>query len=90
MSKSHGYIDCIRDYHPLPFHHSGQMPWQTSDGIFTLIHRPAFLGTPGHVIAYVAKVPAEGYPDIWEDASHIVHSDGRVTTDASIMYPSDD
>ena len=39
--SAQAYIDCISDYHPLPYHQSGQMVWQTSDGIFTLIHRPA-------------------------------------------------
>jgi hypothetical protein len=34
---AHGYIDCISDYYALPYHHSGQVLWQTSDGIFTLI-----------------------------------------------------
>jgi hypothetical protein len=47
------------------------MVWQTSEGIFTLIRRSAFLATPEHLIASVTKVPAEGYPDIWEDAHHI-------------------
>jgi hypothetical protein len=66
------------------------MVWQTSEGIFTLIHRPAFLGTLELLIAYVTKVPAEGYSDVWEDAYQIVHPDGRVMTDPSLMYPSDD
>ena len=69
--RAHGYLDCIGDYHPLPYHHSRQMVWQTSEGIFTLIRRSAFLATPEHLIASVTKVPAEGYPDIWEDAHHI-------------------
>jgi hypothetical protein len=30
-----------------------------------------------------------GYPDLWEDAHLIVHSDGRVTTDADILFPPD-
>jgi hypothetical protein len=37
----------------------------------------------------VTKVPAEGLPDIAEDAFHIVHPDGSVTSDAELMFPSD-
>jgi hypothetical protein len=65
------------------------MVWKTSEGIFTLVHRPPFPGTPEHLIAYVTKVPAEGYSDIWEDAHHIVHPDGKITTDADIIFPPD-
>jgi len=55
---------------------------------FTLMHRPSMQGRPGHLIAYVTKVPAEGLPAYFEDAHQIVHPDGRVTTDAEIMFPS--
>jgi hypothetical protein len=53
------------------------------------MHRPPITGRPDHLIAYVTKVTAEGFPDIVEDAFHIVHPDGSVTTDPEIMFPSD-
>ena len=65
------------------------MLWQTGEGIFTLMHRPPLAGRPEYLIAYVTKVAAEGLPDIAEDAFHIVHPDGSVTTDPELMFPSD-
>jgi hypothetical protein len=69
--------------------YSGPMLWQTGEGIFTLMHRPPLLGRPDHITAYMTKVPAEGLPDIAEDAFHIVHRDSSVTTDPELMFPSD-
>jgi hypothetical protein len=53
------------------------------------MHRPPFAGRPEHLIAYVTKVAAEALPNIAEDAFHIVHPDGSVTSDAELMFPSD-
>jgi hypothetical protein len=88
-ARADAYIDCVSDSRPTPYDYSGPMLWQTEDGIFTLMHRPAIPGRPEHLIAYVTKVVAEGLPDIVEDAFHIVHPDGRVTTDPELMFPSD-
>jgi hypothetical protein len=83
------YIDGVCDYLPIPYDYSGPMIWQTSEGIFTLMHRPPIPGSPDHLIAYLTKVPLAGFPNFWDDAHHIMHPDGHVTTDADIMYPPD-
>jgi hypothetical protein len=88
-AAANAYIDCVGDCRPIPYDYSGPMLWQTGEGIFTLMHRPTMSGRPDHLIAYVTKVPAEGLPGIAEDAHHIVHANGSVTTDAEIMFPTD-
>jgi hypothetical protein len=79
----------VADSRPIAYDYSGPMLWQTGEGIFTLMHRPPMAERPDHLIAYVTKVPAEGLPEYAEDAFHIVHPDGSVTTDAELMFPSD-
>ena len=88
-AAAHAYIDCVGDCRPIPYDYSGPMVWQTGEGIFTLMHRPPLLGRPDHLIAYVTKVPAEDLPGITEDAFQIAHSDGNVTTDPELMFPTD-
>jgi hypothetical protein len=89
LARADAYIDCVGDTRPIPYEYFGPMLWQTGEGIFTLMHRPPLAGRPEHLIAYVTKVTAEGFPDIVEDAFHIVHPDGSVTTDPELMFPSD-
>ena len=88
-AAAHAYIDCVGDCRPIPYDYSGPMIWQTGEGVFTLMHRPPLPGRPDHLIAYVTKVPAEGLAWITEDAFQIVHSDGNVTTDPELMFPTD-
>jgi hypothetical protein len=88
-AQAHAYIDCVGDSRPIPYDYSGPMVWQTPDGIFTLMHRPPISGRPDHLLAYVTKVPAEAFPDYLEDAHHIIHPNGSVTTDADLMFPTD-
>lgn len=89
QARAEAYIDCVGDSRPIPYDYSGPMLWQTGEGIFTLMHRPPRPGRPDHLIAYVTKVPAEGLPDIAEDAFHIVHPNSSVTADPELMFPSD-
>jgi hypothetical protein len=89
LARAEAYIDCVGDSRPIPYEDSMPMLWQTEGGIFTLMRRPPTPGRPDHLIAYVTKVPAEGLPDIVEDAFHIVHPDGSVTTNPELMFPSD-
>ena len=87
--RAHGYLDCIGDYHPLPYHHSGQMVWQTKRGHLHTHPSSSF----SRYSRASDRVRHEGtsrrLPRYWEDAHHIIHPDGRVTTDPSLMYPSD-
>lgn len=90
-SHAAAYIDGAADLRPLAYPNWGQMLWQSADGFFTVLHRPATLGMPDNLIAYVTKVPLpeDIAPGYWEDAHHIVHADGSVTTDPEIMYRPD-
>jgi hypothetical protein len=88
-ARAETYIDCVGDSRPIPYEDSMPMLWQREDGVFTLMRRPPTPGRLDHLIAYITKVPAEGFPDIAEDAFHIVHPDGRVSMDPELLFPSD-
>lgn len=87
--RAEAYIDGVSDLRPLPFANSGQMLWQTTDGVFTILHRSVPAGFKDRLIAYVTRVPLAGMPGFHEDAHHIVHPDGEVSDDPEIMWPSD-
>ena len=64
-AAAHAYIDCVGDCRPIPYDYSGPMVWQTEEGIFTLMHRPALPGRPDHLIAYVTERAART-PVCWQ------------------------
>jgi hypothetical protein len=77
------YLDGISDL-SLPYDELGY--FTTTEGIFTLLHRPATPGKPDHLLVYVTKVPEEGEDDaLVVNEHHVVLPDGTVAG-IELMY----
>ena len=69
--------------------------FQTKEGLFSLLHRPAVPGCPDKLVVYVTRGPdpfvgnafADTYGDGWMDHHQIVQVDGSLTEDPDIMLP---
>ena len=52
-----GYIACVMDMPRTEFHETGQMLWQTREGMFTLLRRPCGKGRPDNLVVYITSKP---------------------------------
>jgi hypothetical protein len=87
-----GYIDCVMDMPTTDFEETGQMLWETREGIFTLLRRRCGKGRPDNLVAYITTKPIETGPLAGEldVVHHIVLPDGSNTRDADILLDEDD
>ncbi len=84
--RAKGYIDAIGDFDAA---HCERVLWQTDDGVFTLLHRPAVEGRPDNLIIYVTEQVRTSAFDLppWEMAFHIVYPDGTTSQDDAVLFP---
>ena len=87
-----GYIACVMDMPRTELHETGQMLWQTREGMFPLLRRLCGKGQPDNVVVYITSKPIEsgalsGQMDI---VHHIVFPDGSNTRDADVLLDEDD
>lgn len=88
-----GYLDALVDLQPET--DGVQRIFQTKEGLFSLVHRPALAGRPDKLVVYVTRAPdphvnhpvAGKYSNGWMDHHQIVQIDGSLTEDPDIMLP---
>jgi hypothetical protein len=87
-----GYIACVMDMPRTELHETGQMLWQTREGMFTLLRRPSGKGRPDNLVVYITSKPIESGPLSGEMdiVHHIVFPDGSNTRDADVLLDEDD
>jgi hypothetical protein len=90
-----GYLDALTDLHQDTFEDGGQKIFQTKEGLFSLVHRPAMAGRPDRLVVYVTRAPdphvnhpiAGQFSNGWMDHHQIIHLDGSLTEDPDILLP---
>ena len=87
-----GYISCVMEMPRTEFHETGQMLWQTREGMFTLLRRPCGKGRPDNLVVYITNKPIESSPLSGEMdiVHHIAFPDGSSTRDADVLLEEDD
>jgi hypothetical protein len=81
-----GYIDAIGDFDAA---YCERVLWQTDDGVFTLLHRPAVEGRPDNLIVYITEQVRTSELNLppWDMAFHIVYPDGATSQDDAVLFP---
>jgi len=83
LRSAHGYLDAILDHESESSKPTTSALYQTRRGLFTLLHRKQTRGLQNHLLIYTTKSYA-GFPE-GEEIVRIVHPDGNVTEDTSIL-----
>lgn len=91
--NAEGYLDALVDLHFDEM--GGQRLFQTKEGLFSLVHRPARPECPDKLVVYVTRAPdpfinhpvAGKFSTGWMDHHQIIHLDGSLTEDPDIMLP---
>lgn len=90
-----GYLDALMDLHQETIEDGDRSIFQTKEGLFSLVRRPAVAGRPDRLVVYVTRAPdphvnhpiAGKYSNGWMDHHQVVHLDGSLTEDPDIMLP---
>lgn len=92
-----GYLDALMDLRQETIEDGGRSIFQTKEGLFSLVHRPAVADRPDKLVVYVTRAPdphvnhpiAGKFSSGWMDHHQIIHLDGSLTEDPDIMLPSE-